>query len=182
LLFGPEEVYGLYSYRWQHGNTGLAYLGAGLGAAIGTFVCAKYLNRSYAYMAKRHLKKSGSDEPLPESRMLFLQLGMLIVPCGLIIFGWSAERQVHWAVTLLGAMIFAIGMLMAYVCVQTYLVDVYEMYAASALAANIFARSTTACLFSIVGFQLYRRLGYAWYVLPTRRCCPINYLRTLIIF
>ena len=94
--------------------------------------------------------------------MLFLQFGMIIVPAGLITFAWSAQMQTHWAVPLAGAAIFALGMLMAYVCIQTYLVDVYEDFAASALAGNIFIRSVTACVFSIVGFQLYTSLGYAW--------------------
>lgn len=97
--------------------------------------------------------------------MPFIQLGMTLVPIGLIIFAWSAQKQMNWAVPLIGAAIFSLGMLMAYVCIQTYLVDVYETYAASALAATIFARSVTSCLFSIMGFQMYRSLGYAWYVL-----------------
>jgi hypothetical protein len=29
LLFGPVPHFGLFTYRWQDGNEGLAYLGAG---------------------------------------------------------------------------------------------------------------------------------------------------------
>ena len=29
LLFGPVPLYGLFTYGWQNGNEGLAYLGAG---------------------------------------------------------------------------------------------------------------------------------------------------------
>ena len=115
-------------------------------------------------MAKRHLHKTGSTEPQPESRMLLLQLGMALVPVGLTVFAWSAEREAHWAIPLAGAAIFALGMLMAYVCIQTYLVDVYESFAASALAATVAVRSVGSCIFSIMGFQLYANLGYAWYV------------------
>ena len=97
--------------------------------------------------------------------MLFLQLGMAVVPAGLILFAWSAESHVHWVVPLLGAVIFASGMLMAYVCIQTYLVDVYDIFAASALAGMIAARNVTSCVFAITGFQLYASLGDAWYVL-----------------
>ena len=116
-------------------------------------------------MARRHLRKTGSEDPQPESRMAFLQLGMTLVPVGLIIFAWSAEKQLHWAVPLAGAAIFALGMLMAYVCIQTYLVDVYDAFAASALAATVAVRSIAACIFSVTGFQLYANLGYGWYVL-----------------
>lgn len=180
LLYGPTPVYGLFSYQWQNGLTGLAYLGAGLGTLVGTYICAKYLNRSYAYMARRHLRKTGSEDPQPESRMLFLQLGMALVPVGLIIFAWSAEKQLHWAVPLAGAAIFALGMLMAYVCIQTYLVDVYDSFAASALAATVAVRSIAACIFSVMGFQLYANFGYGWYVLNSlymiHNLAEINFL------
>lgn len=115
-------------------------------------------------MQDRYERSTGSKESQPESRMPFLQLGMTLVPVGLIIFAWSAEFHVQWAVPLIGTAILSLGMLMAYVCVQTYLVDVYEVHAASALAATIFARSATSCVLTVTGFQLYESLGYAWYL------------------
>ena len=50
-------------------------------------------------MNERHTRKTGVSEPQPESRLLFMQLGMLIVPVGLIVFAWAAEKQVHWIVS-----------------------------------------------------------------------------------
>jgi len=162
LLFGPLSLYGLFSYHWTHGTVGLAYLGAGIGSVIGTIICAKFLNRSYAYCAARYYNKTGIEAQMPEFRLPFLQAGMFITPTGLIIFGWSADRHVHWIVPLLGACVFGLGMLMGYVCIHTYLVDAFEEYAASALAAAVVTRCIITCVFTVVGFQLYRSLGYAW--------------------
>lgn len=164
LLFGPTPLYNLFSYRWTHGTVGLAYLGAGLGSVIGTLICAKFLNRSYASAASRYRKRhpDSRDVTMPEFRLPFMQVGMCIVPAGLIIFAWSAEKQTHWIVPLIGACIFGLGMLMGYVCVHTYLVDAFEQLAASALAAAIVTRCVTTCVFTVVGFELYRRLGYGW--------------------
>ena len=36
--------------------------------------------------------------PQAENRLLFMQVGMFIVPARLIVFAWSAEKQLHWAV------------------------------------------------------------------------------------
>ncbi|KAL9010340.1 MAG: hypothetical protein Q9173_004715 [Seirophora scorigena] len=118
LLYGPEPLHGLFSYEWKGGLTGLAYLGAGLGILVGTFICTKYLNRSYTRLAERNPGKHRRQDNKPESRMLFLQIGMLIVPCGLIIFAWTAEKEQHWALPLLGAAIFASWIVMAFVCVR----------------------------------------------------------------
>lgn len=162
FLFDSRRFYGLFSYGWTHGTTGLAYLGAGTGSILGTIICAKFLNRSYRYAAARHEERTGTAASMPEFRLPFLQVGMMIVPIGLVIFGWSAEKETHWVVPLLGACIFGLGMLMGYVCIQKYLVDAFEEYAASALAAAIVTRCVISCVFTVVGFQLYRRLGYAW--------------------
>ncbi|KAF7312275.1 MFS domain-containing protein [Mycena indigotica] len=156
LLFGPRAVFGLFTYGWQDGNEGLAYLGAGLGCYVSTIICLFTLNRSYRAMARRYGRHK------PEFRMLFMQIGMFFVPVGLFIYGWSAQFHKHWAVTLLGAAIFAFGMLMAYVCIQTYLTDSFVEFAASALAATIVLRSIFGAVFSIVGAKLYQRLGYGW--------------------
>lgn len=40
---------------------------------------------------------------------------MLIVPAGLLIFGWTAEAKLHFMLPLFGAGVFAFGILMTYV-------------------------------------------------------------------
>ncbi|PYI09482.1 major facilitator superfamily protein [Aspergillus sclerotiicarbonarius CBS 121057] len=163
LLFSSHPEYNLYSYHWTHGTTGLGFLGAGLGAFSGVAFCMKYSNASYRYFAARHAQKTGkAPTRMPEFRLPFMQVGMVIVPIGLLIFGWTAEYHVHWMVTLMGAGILGLGMVTAYICVQAYLVDAFEEFAASALAAAVVVRFVVAAGFSVVGFQLYRRLGYGW--------------------
>ncbi|KAF7330542.1 MFS domain-containing protein [Mycena venus] len=173
LLFGPRSIHGLFTYGWKNGNEGLAYLGAGLGCYVSTVFCLFTLNRSYRALAKKY----GYQKP--EFRMLWMQIGMAFVPAGLFIYGWSAQAQTHFIVPLLGAAIFAFGMLITYaraifslvtpstncicqICIQTYLVDAFVEYAASALAATIILRSVCGAVFSIVGAKLYERLDYGW--------------------
>lgn len=165
LLFGPDPLYGLYTYGFTSGKTGLAYLGAGSGAFIGMIITAKFMNRSFAAELARQIRKTGDSAPTPEMRIPFLQLGMLIVPFGLIIFAWTAGR-VHWIACLTGAFIFGIGMLMGYVCIQSYLVDCFGEYSASALAAVIVVRCPITFLFCLFGLELYKKLNYDWSVHP----------------
>lgn len=46
--------------------------------------------------------------------------------------------------------------------VFTFLVDAYPLYAASALAANSFVRSSFAAGFPLFSTILYNKLGYHW--------------------
>ncbi|KAJ6513291.1 major facilitator superfamily domain-containing protein [Mycena sanguinolenta] len=156
LLFGEKPVHNLFTYGWKNGNEGLAYLGAGMGCYLSTIFCLFTLNRSYRALVKKY----GYQKP--EFRMLFMQIGMIFVPAGLFIYGWSAQFHTHFMGPLIGAGIFAFGMLMTYICIQTYLVDAFAEYAASALAATIILRSICGAVFSIVGAKLYEKLDYGW--------------------
>jgi hypothetical protein len=46
------------------------------------------------------------------------------------------------------------------ICV--YLVDAYELYAASELAANIIMRSITSAILPLCGLKMYHALGVGW--------------------
>lgn len=47
-------------------------------------------------------------------------------------------------------------------CVQTYLVDAYTQYAASAMAANAVLRSVFGAVLPLAGLDMYNALGLGW--------------------
>ena len=153
-------MFGLFSYQWQQQYVGLAYISGGLGALSAMLILTTTFGRSYRYMCARFGGENGAGRP--EFRMPFLQIGMLVTPIGLIVFAWTAERQTHWVWPLLGNMFFCCGMLMCHASIQTYIVDSFEKHSASALAAVVLVRSIVGCIFSMIGFQLFRDLGYGW--------------------
>ncbi|MCJ1396489.1 hypothetical protein MMC18_009379 [Xylographa bjoerkii] len=159
LLWGPTESYGLFSYKWKQDLTGLAYLGGGIGDFVGMLICAIFYGRLYTWMCTCY-SEDGTGRP--EFRTTFMQLGMLIKPIGLFMFGWTAEYQLHWICPLLGVMIFCCGMLMTYISIQTYMVDAFDKYAAGSLAALVVCRQSMGAIPPIFGFQLYHQLGCGW--------------------
>jgi hypothetical protein len=162
LLFGPDRLYGLYSYQWKHCKTGLAYLGVLSGALIAVITTSKLMNYSLQVELARAKQKTGEEAvATPEMRLPFLRYSMFIVPSGLVIYAWSAGRC-HWIVPMVGAFLFSFGMVMAYVCIQSYLVDCFGTWAASALAATTITRCPITTVFCLFGFEMYRRLGYDW--------------------
>ncbi|KAI0182605.1 major facilitator superfamily domain-containing protein [Xylaria flabelliformis] len=177
LLFSPEPVYGLPSYRWPSELTGLSYLGTGVGSILGSALGAIFLNRSYLAMTIRAARKGFDDiNPDPrrlEYRMPFMQIGAALVPAGLLIFAFTAREDIPWIAPLIGATIFSTGMLMTYICVTTYLVDVFENFSASALAAITLTRSLLAFAFAFIGNGLYRSLGYQWGTLLLAFLCAV---------
>lgn len=88
--------------------------------------------------------------------------GGLIVPIGLFIYGWTAEYKTHWIVPNIGAALFAIGLIITFQCCQTYVIDAYTRYAASATGVTAFVRTMAGFSFPLFADGLYRALGLGW--------------------
>lgn len=111
--------------------------------------------------------KSFSHDPtkgLPEYRLPLLVPFSLLIPLGLFTYGWSAQTRTHWLLPNLGALIFAIGLIVCFNCAQAYVVDTYTTYSASATGAAAFLRTLAGFSFPLLAPKLYHPhiLGLAW--------------------
>ncbi len=80
----------------------------------------------------------------------------------MFLYGWTAEKHVFWIVPIIGTGIVGIGLLATFMPIQTYLVDAFTIYAASALAANTVLRSLAGALLPLAGRKMYATLGLGW--------------------
>ncbi|KAK9424301.1 putative SpoF [Seiridium unicorne] len=84
----------------------------------------------------------------------------LLVPVGLVLYGWSAERHTHWLIPDIGVAIYATGLIMSYQCTQAYIIDCYISHAASSMSALMIVRSITGFTFPIFAPTLVAKWGY----------------------
>ncbi|KAF2453723.1 major facilitator superfamily domain-containing protein [Lineolata rhizophorae] len=163
LFFGAFPVV----FEGNHGFTlwqvGLTFMGLFVGMVIA--VACDPLWRRFVYMRLVRKREAAGGEPggtEPEFRLPPTIVGAWIVPIGLFGFGWTTYPHVHWIVPIIFSGIFALGVIWVYAGVFTFLVECYPLYAASALAANSFARSAFAAAFPLFGVQMYHTLGDQW--------------------
>ncbi|EON66201.1 hypothetical protein W97_05594 [Coniosporium apollinis CBS 100218] len=136
---------------------GLNYISLGLGFFLGTQICAPINDRIY-----RKLKKRNQGVGKPEFRVPLMIPGSFLVPVGLFWYGWSAQAQTHWIMPNIGAAIFAAGTIIGFQCIQTYIVDSYSRFAASAVGAATVLRSLAGFGFPLFAPYMYSALGYGW--------------------
>lgn len=136
---------------------GLNYISLGIGFLLGTQIAARTADRIYKRLKSRHDNQGRSEFRVP---LLFP--GALMVPAGLLLYGWSAQNRVFWLVPNIGTAIFAAGNQLVFQNCQTYLVDAYTRYAASAIAATTVLRSLGGFAFPLFAPALYNALGYGW--------------------
>ncbi|KIH90317.1 MFS multidrug transporter [Sporothrix brasiliensis 5110] len=143
-------------YHERQGIAGLNYIALGVGLSAGAQVMAPLQDRVYAYLKRRYNVSVGR----PEFRVPIMVPGSILVPAGLLIFGWTAEYKTHWIGPNIGAALLASGVIIGFQCIQGYLVDTYTRYAASAVGATTVLRSIAGFGFPLFAPNLYSSLGY----------------------
>jgi len=88
--------------------------------------------------------------------------GAFLVPIGLLWYGWTSQAHTHWILPNIGAAIFAAGVIIGFQCIQTYIVDSYTRYAASAVGAATVLRSLAGFGFPLFAPYMYAKLHYGW--------------------
>lgn len=144
-------------YGESIGIGGLNYISLGLGFFLGTQICAPLNDKFY-----RRLKAKNGGVGKSEYRIPLMVPGALLIPIGLFIYGWTAQYKTHWIGPNIGAAIFAAGTIMVFQCCQTYIVDAYTRYAASAVASTTVLRSLCGFGFPLFAPYMYNALGYGW--------------------
>ncbi|PKX96030.1 putative phenol monooxygenase [Aspergillus novofumigatus IBT 16806] len=144
-------------YNESTGIGGLNYISLGLGFWLGSQICAPLNDRIY-----RRLKARNNNVGRPEFRVPLLVVGAFLTPVGLFIYGWTAQFRRHWIAPNIGACLFGAGNIIAFQCIQTYMVDTYTRFAASALAAVAFLRCICGFAFPLFAPYMYNALHYGW--------------------
>lgn len=146
------------SYGFSVSIGGLHYIALGIGFFLGAQVTAPLQDRIYARLKRRY----GVTMGRPEFRVPMMIPGALMVPVGLVIYGWTAQYRTMWIGPDIGVAVFTAGVIIGFQCIQTFLVDTYTRYAASAVAAATVLRSLAGFAFPLFAPALYARLDYGW--------------------
>lgn len=145
------------TYHFSSGSVGLTYLGIGIGCLVGV--------GAFGYLSDRILKlmtARNGGEAKPEFRLPPMIPGSFTIPIGLFLYGWTADKGVQWIVPIIGTSLVGFGLLATFMPIQTYMVDAFTVYAASAIAANTILRSLVGALLPLAGRKMYATLGLGW--------------------
>lgn len=129
---------------------------------IGLTAGAQAGGRLVDFIYHRLKLRATNGEGRPEFRVPILFVSTLIFAGGLFMAGWSAQYHTHWIVPNIGYVFFSMGTSMTMIGLQTYTIDAYQLYAASAVGATAVARSVTGFAFPLFADYMFEALGYGW--------------------
>lgn len=125
-------------------------IGVVLGAAANVYNQTVY-NKAY---------RAAGGRAVPEKRLPPMMFGSVLFSGGQFVVGWTGARtDIHWIVPCIGLLMFGTGFFTIFQAALNYLVDTFQAYAASAIAANTFLRSCFAGTFPLVVGPMFDNLG-----------------------
>lgn len=142
---------------WTNGGlAGLPFIGILVGVGFGVALIIFQTKTRFA----RKLKKHG--QVVPEERLVPMMYASVALPAGLFWFGWTSHPSVSWVPQVIAGVPIGMGILVIFMQGLNYIIDVYLMFANSAIAANTLIRSTVGGAFPLFATQMYHKLGVDW--------------------
>lgn len=144
---------------WSDVMTGVMFLPIAIGVVISTLI-APLVNKDYNKRAQVYRDKG--EVPPPELRLIPMMYSCWSIPIGLFSFAWSSYPHVSWAGPAFSGVAVGFGFCTLYNPANNYIVDSYQHYAASGLAAKTLVRSIWGACVPLFTIQMYHKLGYEW--------------------
>ncbi|KAL9115068.1 MAG: hypothetical protein Q9227_000862 [Pyrenula ochraceoflavens] len=146
-------------YGFTQGSVGLVFLGQAAGMILALLL---YGTASDAYL--KHTASKTSQPPQPESRLLFMLIGSLLLPLGFFTYGWTLHFHHHipFLLPVIATSLVGASSMLTMLPTENYLVDAYDDYSASAIAIGVIMRAVVGAVLPLAGPALYEKLGYGW--------------------
>ncbi|KAL3958065.1 hypothetical protein ACCO45_008643 [Purpureocillium lilacinum] len=146
IIFGEHR-------GWGQLVATLPFLCIMIGASIG---CGLNVYNQILYNKAYH---AAGDRAVPEKRLPPMMLGSVLFSASQFLVGWTADPSIHWIVPCIGLVMLGAGFFTIFQAALNYLVDTFQAYAASAVAANTFLRSCFAGAFPLVVGPMFHNIG-----------------------
>ncbi|KXS15349.1 MFS general substrate transporter [Gonapodya prolifera JEL478] len=132
-------------YGFDSAGVGFVMMAMGLGMVIGTVVGGYVADYSLA----RWKRKRGGVS-IAEDRLWSSAPGWILLPAGMVAYGWLLQGRVAWPATMTAAIVIGLGQLFFNTSCNTYLVDIYQSRAASITALGNFLRFSLGAFMPLI--------------------------------
>lgn len=198
IVFEAFPIIFIERHNLSISQNGLIFLSLAIGATLGALLNQLLLNHYPHYMTYYR------GYPPPEKRLYGAMIAGPSLVVGSLWLGWSGQYEsVPWYVPALSGVLIGAGIILIFVSFlvrsfapypswetrksvltssfhQSYLIDTYMMYAASAFAANTIIRSAVGAAFPLFTVQMYHKVRDT--SLPSPSCSSSSVLNRTVCF
>ncbi|KAG0005851.1 hypothetical protein BGZ80_011467 [Entomortierella chlamydospora] len=176
------------NYNLSESIIGVCFCAGGFGSVTGSLIGGRYSDFVMRrWLIKQELKRQRDEKDRqaafgenstaaseinidlsmrapPEVRLQSVWLGVFVLPIGLMLFGWSVQKDLPLPVPLVAIFLVGFGMMMVFSSTTTALVDANSdnNMATAAVACNSFARGVTGAIGGFTALPLEAVMGSGW--------------------
>ncbi|PWN34931.1 putative mfs-multidrug-resistance transporter [Meira miltonrushii] len=144
-------------YAEYPGWASMHFITITIGTIVGGFLGGYLVEKHY-----HNLSLNNRGIAKPEFKFYCMLYTVWIPPFGLMVYGLITYYGIHWIFADIGIVIFCVGISIAVVAIQSYMVDCYSLLAGSALTATIVVRSICGTGATIGSEDLLLHAGMLW--------------------
>ena len=144
-------------FKWDTLDIGLGY-GAALtiGGSLGELAAGWVID----YIVKRERRKIGGRDPEPEVRLKAIWTGEILVPVGLLIYGFCLQYRTVWIAPLIGMGTACFGLQVITTTCYTYAIDCYRPEGSEVSQLINFCRQEIGMTFAFYAIDMAEKIGY----------------------
>ncbi|KAF1849024.1 MFS general substrate transporter [Cucurbitaria berberidis CBS 394.84] len=167
LNISIQSTFSAAPYKFSTLIIGLLYIPNSAGYILGSLFGGRWIDA----IMHREARKAGRYDDRgklifrPEDRMREnAWLAAILWPSALIVYGWTAEKGVHWIVPMISNFFFGIGSMLVFALVNTMLTEFMPKRAASGIALNNFVRNIFSFTGAVVADPILDGIGNGWFM------------------
>ncbi|KAI1939915.1 hypothetical protein LOZ58_005691 [Ophidiomyces ophidiicola] len=165
LNISVQDTFSKPPYEFSMLIVGLLYIPNSLGYILASIIGGRWMDSIMHREAKRanRVDERGKWVYHPEDRMREnAWLGSIMYPLALIVYGWTADKGVHWIVPMICNFFFGIGSMIIFSMVTTMLTEFMPGRSSSGVALNNFTRNLTSCVGGVIAAPVIHAIGNGW--------------------
>ncbi|KAF2767177.1 MFS general substrate transporter [Teratosphaeria nubilosa] len=178
FLDGYDYIFEM-TYGINSGLSNIIFVGLFIGILLQVVLVPVIVSKTNKQLARDGDEGQGTKLDR-ESRLLFAMYSAPAIPIGLFWMAWTDYASISIWSPMMSSLVIGFGFIAVFLSAYMYIIDSYEMYAASALTFCALVRYLAAGGMTVVGVPMYGNLG-THYTLTILACIsiaalPIPYL------
>ncbi|TLS29899.1 hypothetical protein PpBr36_03154 [Pyricularia pennisetigena] len=165
LNISTQSSYSKAPYAFSTLIVGLLYIPSSLGYVVSSIFGGRWIDHIMAREARKaeRYDADGRLVYLPEDRMCEnAWLAASVYPSALIMFGWTIDKGLHWAVPSVASLLFGLSSMLIFSAATTMLTEFMPSKSSSGIAVNNFVRNIFSCVGTVITQPLIDAMGVGW--------------------
>lgn len=167
LNISIQATFSVAPYHFETIVVGLLYIPGSLGYILASVLGGRWIDSIMHREARRAGRYDAGGRLVlrPEDRMKEnAWLAAVLWPGALMVYGWTAQRGVHWVVPMAANFLFGLGSMLIFSLSTTMLTEFMPRRASGGVAVNNFVRNACSFVGAVVAEPVIRAIGNGWFM------------------